>query len=367
VVGFPDGLIVAKLVGVRKEAPLSILMEGIMEPESAIEKRTKLGGKTYEFADQANPRLPAQHWFDESVEGRLLFIILYTQACKWSQCLGCNLPSAMSSGHIPFQDIMKQIDFVFDYLVDSREKDRLRKIILSNNGSILDEDTFSTTALVYFVAKMNMACPKVRCLTIETRPEYADMEELEILARVLREGERPTYLELAIGFEAFDERIRNDVFRKGLTLEGFEDFVTKVAKHKFRLKVYFMLKPIPDLEEAEAVEDIKRAMDYLNAISSRFDLSINMHLNPTYAAKGTPLAVAFAEGRFCPPKISSLVELVHYNIGKPLSLFIGVHDEGLSVPGGHCFHGVSPDVIGRFRDFNQTQDASGFKEALWQK
>ncbi len=109
----------------------------------------------------------------------------------------------MSKHYIDFKSIMRQIDFVFDYVLNSQQKVDLKKIIISNNGSILDQDTFSTTALMYFTAKMNMHCPNISTLTIESRPEYIDPEELEVLSRAIKEGDTPTELEIAIGFEAF--------------------------------------------------------------------------------------------------------------------------------------------------------------------
>ena len=331
-----------------------------MSLSDTILKRTEQSGKTYSFQDDHNPRLPAQHWFQETPEGPVLFLVMFTQACRWSQCLGCNLPSKMSRQHVSFQDVMKQVDFIFDYWLSEEQKKDLRKIILSNNGSILDEDTFSTTALVYFLAKMNMECPNVKTLTIETRPEYADMEELEILARVLKEGEQATNLELAIGFEAFDDTIRNDLFHKGLPIAAIKEFAIKIARHGFSLKTYFMLKPVPDMSEQDAVQDIKKGMDFLVSLASEHKLSINMHLNPTYAAYGTPLAVAFERGTFAPPTTNSLKEIILYAENKPLSLYIGMYDEGLSVPGGHTFHDTTREETDRFHAFNRSQDFTLF-------
>ncbi len=95
----------------------------------------------------------------------------------------------------------------------------------------MDQDTFSTTALMYFTAKMNMHCPNISTLTIESRPEYIDPEELEVLSRAIKEGDTPTELEIAIGFEAFNDKIRNEYFYKGLTF----DVVEKLAKDDIKI------------------------------------------------------------------------------------------------------------------------------------
>jgi len=327
-----------------------------------IGKNTVQSGKSYEFTENVNARLPAQHWFQHAPDGLVFFIVFYTQACRWSQCLGCNLPSKMSQSHIPFQDIMTQIDFIFDYLLSGKEKQAIQKIIISNNGSILDEDTFSTTALVYFIAKMNMHCPRVTTLAIETRPEYADMEELEILARILKEGSVATQLELAIGFEVFDDRIRNEVFRKGMTLKGFEKFAEQISKHGFTLKTYFMVKPVPGMTEEEAVEDIADGIDYLDRISRKFGIGINMHLNPTYVAYGTPLEKAFLEKRYTPPLLETVRQAMLRAEGKSISLFAGLNDEGLAVPGGTFLREGDQSLVELMEEFNRTQNFDLLRE-----
>ena len=66
-------------------------------------------------------------------------------------------------------------------------------------------------------------------LSMESRPEYVESAELEFISRQLAEGDTPTTLEIAIGFETFDDHIRNDVFDKGLSLETFEKLVEKMS------------------------------------------------------------------------------------------------------------------------------------------
>jgi len=312
--------------------------------------------KTYSFNNSHDPDVPVDYWFQNPPEGMTLFVVFYTKTCQWNQCLGCNLPSMVSEHHVSFHHIMKQVDHVFENVLDDEKKTSLKKIIISNNGSILDEDTFSTTALLYFLAKMNISCSNVHTLTIETRPEYVDFAELEVMARALAEGDIPTKLEIAIGFEAFDDELRNVHFKKGLNLDVFETFVSLVSKHYFTLKTYFMLKPVPGISESDAIEDIKKGIDYLDALARKKGIEINMHLNPTYAAKGTPLADAFVDGSFVPPKLESVVDIIRHAKGKSISLFIGLYDEGLAVPGGSFVREGDEGLVERLEEFNRNQN-----------
>jgi radical SAM enzyme (TIGR01210 family) len=321
-----------------------------------ILKGSEKGHKHYKFDESHDEHLPANMWFQESDEGLILFLVFYTQACRWSQCLGCNLPSQMSAQHVSYKSIISQIDKVFDDDEVKAQRLNIRKVILSNNGSILDEDTFSSMAFMYFLVQLNLHFPNLSLLSIESRIEYVETSELEFIARALAEGDTPTQLEIAIGFEAFDKRIRNRVFRKGLTLSTFQRFVKRMAPYKFHLKCYFMQKPVPGMSDKEAVLDIKNAIDYLAETAVSHNIEINMHLNPTYAATGTVLEDAFLDGSYKPPLLIDTARAACHAKGKPVSIFIGLFDEGLAVEGGSFIRPGEEQLVQELEKFNKTQD-----------
>ena len=331
-----------------------------------IQKGIEKGGKTHGFNEDHESTLPIQTWIQESSEGKVLFIVFYSQACRWSRCLGCNLPSKSSEFHVDYNDLITQIDYVFNNLkVDPKE---VKKVIVSNNGSILDQETFSSNALMHLMTELNRHFSNLAVLTIETRPEYVEVEELEFLQRAILEGDTPTVLEIAIGFEAFDDDIRNKHFDKGMSLDIFERFVEKLMPTKFNpsfgLKCYFMQKPVPEISDEEAVWDIMHAIDYLDSISEKYELSVNMHLNPTYVAYGTELGVAFEEGRYVPPKLLDVAKAVMHAKGKNVSIFIGLFDEDLAVPGGSFIREGDEEVIEKLELFNKTQNFDILEDLL---
>ena len=343
-----------------------------MDLESSILARTHEAQKSYAFQNNKNPRVIAEYWFQNTPEGKAVFLVFYTQACRYSKCIGCNLPSKMSQHHISYKDIIAQVHYTFSEVLDEEQKLSLRKIILSNNGSILDEETFSTTALLYLLATINMECPNIDVLALETRPEYVEIEELEVLARALCEGETPTSLELAVGFEAFDEKIRNEQFNKGLSFDKFENLARLLSEinskyqkkngdlfRSLKLKTYFMLKPVPGLTDEDAREDIKKGIDYLDTIANRYDLGINMHLNPTYVARGTILEKEFLEGRYRPPDLKLTRDAVLYAEDKNITVYVGLYDEDLAVEGGSFLRSEEDKTwLDKLERFNATLDYS---------
>ncbi len=342
--------------GVISAPPLSSDMSDKIQKQ--ILRGAAEGEKSYAYAEGHDPHLPADLWFQQDEEGLVLFVVFFSQACRWSRCLGCNLPSKMSTGHVDYRALIRQIDAVFERPDVAARREKIAKLIVSNNGSILDEATFSSTALMYLLARVNLQLPNLTTLNLETRPEYVDLAELEFLSRALAEGQTPTRLELAVGFEAFDERIRNEVFHKGLELAVFEDFVARIAPYRYRLKCYFMQKPVPGMSDAAAIEDIRQAIGYLGSIARRFDLTINLHLNPTYVARGTALEEAFRQGDFTPPRLRDVAEAAWAARDEPVSVFVGLFDEGLAVPGGSFLRPGEESLVAQLERFNRTQDFS---------
>lgn len=329
-----------------------------------IEKGTEETGKTYAFNEEHDVNRPAQMWFQESEEGLILFVVFYTQACRWSKCLGCNLPSKCSQFPVDHKALIAQIDSVFSAPEVTEKCRDIRKLIVSNNGSVLDQATFSSTALMYLMSKINLTIPNLVTLSVETRPEYVDLAELEFLGRAMEEGDTPTTLELAIGFEAFDERIRNEVFRKGLSLAKFEGFIADLAPYRHAVKCYLMQKPVPGMTDEEAVRDVELAIDYLSNTAGKYGVKINMHLNPTYAAYGTPLAVSFSEGDYTPPYLLDVARAALHARGKGVSVFIGLYDEGLAVPGGSFLRDGDGELAANLETFNKTQDFDLLEELV---
>lgn len=302
-----------------------------------------------------NPNTPLQWWFQDTSEGLALFIVFYTLACKYGRCVGCNLYMQVSQTTVDCFCLMNQIDEILKQPEIIIRQEEIKKIIISNNGSVLDQRTFSSTALMYFIAVAGKNLPNSKILSIETRTEYVDDAELEFLSRARKD----TYLdniEIAIGVEAYSDFIRNDLFKKGLRLEDFEKFVQKVSLYGFLIKCYFMFKPTTGITTEESIRDIQDAIHYLSWLAAKYGAKINMHLNPTYVARGTKLEVDFLIGNYTPPLLSDVVKSISAGRGSKISIFIGLYDEGLAVEGGSFIRQNDGELIEKLNQFNKTQN-----------
>jgi len=202
---------------------------------------------------------------------------------------------------------------------------------------------------------------------VRRRPEYVDLCELQIIAKVIQAWEPAAQLELAIGIEAFDDALRNEKLNKGLPIANVENLVAKMNDYGHRLKCYMLQKPFPGMTNEEAVADVKNAIDYLSGLMAKYpNVPINMHLNPVYAAKGTMLEKAFARGEFAPPLLRDVARAVLHGEGKPITIFVGLDDEDLAVPGGSFIRTGDETIIEALNIFNARQNYAALRDALGQ-
>lgn len=312
-----------------------------------------------------DPCKPFQNWFQRTPEGLALFVVFYCMACRYKKCTGCNLHMQMSSEHIGYRFLMAQIDYLLKIPAVASQLDHFKKLIVSNNGSVLDEKTFSSTALIYLVAMANMHMPSLRTFCIESRPEHVDDCELEFIARALKEGDTETKLEIAVGFEAFDDELRNNLFKKGITRQTFEQFLLRLSKYQhMSVKTYFMLKPTVGLSDEKAIADIHGAIKYLGGLVKRYGVPINLHLNPTFVAKGTELEKQFREGEYQPPQLVDVARAALCAKDEPISVFLGLYDEGLAVEGGSFVREGDESILEQLDEFNVSQDYEILEEIV---
>jgi archaeosine synthase beta-subunit len=330
--------------------------------------------KLYTFDESHDAKKPAMWWFQESHEGLILFIVYYTQACRWSRCSFCNLPSLCSKFHVDYLSIIEQTHSVFHHPDVKAKWGKIQKVIVSNNGSVLDQETFSTMALFSMLVLLNKHVPNLGVLTLESRVEFVEMSELIMLGRGLEEGQTPTALEIAVGLEGFDDTLRNQMLLKGLHLEQLKELARDMEQaalgadngktHDFRLKCYMLQKPVPGMTNQEAVEDVVRAGEFLGELARKHrDLRINMHLNPTFVSKGTVLEGAFNRGEFVPPILTDVAQAVLTTEELPITVYIGLDDEGLAVPGGSFRREGDAQVVTCLENFNRLQEYDWLRRA----
>ncbi|MBI4862675.1 MAG: hypothetical protein HY815_20805 [Candidatus Riflebacteria bacterium] len=269
---------------------------------------------------------PIFHWYRQTPFGPELVICLFTRGCRYRSCSFCALPS-VTAGEVDesYREINAQVDHVFAQF-SGAQLQAVWKLSIFNNGSVLDQATMPTKSLLYLFLKA-ADLPSLKVVSLESREEYVEDWELKVLRQIL--GGRAE-LEITLGFETHDERIRNRVLNKGLTVKRFEKLLEMLAANGVRLKCYVMLKPDVMLTEEQGIEEAVRTIEYLGQVAGTYRVAMAVHLNPTYVARGTRLERQFKENGYLPPDLDSIFRVVLSTQRVGLWTYVGLDDEGLA-------------------------------------
>lgn len=296
---------------------------------------------------------PVQAWLDDTPDGLLFFLVYNSKLCRYDLCFGCPLPRLSSQEWVQPTSLFRQTDFALLQYLSEHERNGVAEVILSNNGSMFDETTFPVSALLHAVQTNIEAFPALRTLSLETRAEYVTAERLATLMTGVQQMERQPRCEIALGVEAFNETIRNKALKKGLSNKAIARVAQCLSEAGFALRCYFMLKPLPDMTDADAFEDIRCGISFLDELAATWGLPVTMHLNPTFAAIETPLEAACRDGRYAPPKLSDLESFLAALPPTPIKIHLGLNDEGLASEGGSFIRPGDEAVLRRLKVFNR--------------
>ena len=300
-------------------------------------------------------------WIPAQVEGRpgfRLMVILTAPGCAYARasggCTNCGFTQTFGTGKpVSAEDYRLQIEVALAKIPAGTQAPV--EVDLYNSGSYFNPDEVPEPAQSAMLA-LAAARPEVVSLLVETRPEYVSSARLQAALRACRG--KP--LEVGIGLESANPEILSRRIHKGYTWEQFAAAARSLAGAGARLLVYVLLKPI-NTGEREAIEDSVETARKIFALGRELKCPTRVALEPCFVAPQTPLYHAFEQGRYRPPWLWSVAEVV-WRIAPLGRVLVGLSDEGmnpLQMP-HNCEH-----CTDRFRHalavFNQTQDPAGLR------
>ena len=247
-------------------------------------------------AEEGSPSVPVNLWSEpEALHGQRVpaFVaILRTRGCYWADLKGCSM-----CGYA--KDTLGRSATAEEL---SRQRDRIRQayrgqpyVKFYTSGSFLDDrevDAESRAAL------LGSFSGTARRILFETLPEFATPERLAPLREAF-DGE----IEVALGLESTQPEVLGRLINKGAPPSEYLQAADRIRALGFRTKGYLLLKP-PYLTEEESVADvltsIDRARDHFDTLS----------VNPVHIQNGTVVEWLFRRGRYRPPWLWSLTEVL---------------------------------------------------------
>lgn len=297
---------------------------------------------------------PLFHWYVNCAYGKELVFALYTRPCRYGRCAFCALPTMSEGGEVvSAKDIETQIDYILSHY-SQKEIDEIGKVSIYTASSVLDQECLPTRSLVYLALKVSNF-PKLQVLSLETRPEYVEDWELKALKNLLG---KHIDIEVGIGYETHDPKLRNLVLKKGLTLEELRNLMAMLAENNCKLKAYLMLKPHYSLNEEQGIVEAINGVKELHELSKEFEVETSIHLNPTYIANDCSLTDDMIKFGYEPPELSSVIEVIREANKLNMPIYAGLDDEGMAVQGGTFrYSGLDKDkTVKALLDFNNHQD-----------
>jgi len=240
---------------------------------------------------------PLSVWNEkDSLDGEeinVLVIILDTPGCSWSRQGGCSMCGYNFNTDPGPTSTEEYISQMKDAL-DRYRKEPYIKIFTS--GSFLDPGEIQKDAQEIILGMIREKCGEVRVL-LESRPEFVTEELLGALSNIIPD------LEIAIGLETADDKMRSGKIRKGFTFDDYLRAGKAIISKGLSLKTYLLLKP-PITGEKEAMEDTIMS---IVTISREFPGS-RVSVNPMNIQKGTDVERLFSRGIYKPPWLWTLLE-----------------------------------------------------------
>ncbi len=285
--------------------------------------------------------------------GRATSIVLATVGCSYArgESGGCTMCSYLLDG-TEKRPTSEQLVLQFASVLSSLSGEGPLSIKLYTSGSFLDEDEVSLEArndILHKIAQDN----RITEVVIESRPEYVTDETMVAIRRIL--GGR--LIEIGIGLESSNDRIRSICINKGFTLADFKEALKIASKHDIGVRAYVLLKP-PFLSESSALQDT------LKTIQDCSDLGVStVSLNPVNVQKNTLVESLWERGEYRPAWLWTLVEVLmkgRASLDKSVKLVCDPVAGGKS-RGVHNCRVCDKKIVQAIRTFSLSQDTSCFE------
>ncbi len=259
---------------------------------------------------------PAKHrttsWLEvkESPFGKktaVITIILSTRGCTWAiapqgGCTMCGYVNDSSRQRVTAEELKAQLLREHARFLDV-EGERIYKIY--NSGSFFDNIEVSEEARKFILSYLSSQ-PNTKKIIVEARPENMLREErLEQAREYVPEH---VDLEVGVGLETSNDKIRKDCINKDFTFEDFAKAVKIAKKFNITVKSYLMIKP-PHLTEHEALQDVIKS-----AIDSAAVGASAVSLNAMNIQSATLVEYLWKQGKYRPPWLWTVFEAVSQSV-----------------------------------------------------
>lgn len=263
-----------------------------------------------------------RHTYNGSAVTRVM-AVLRTVGCAWddgiSGCTMCDFKSYAVEG-IGVAGLTRQLEAVVqDFPPDAAHFELLTLGSFFHDLEVPRE--FRTRAMDILAAQ-----PTIKSVLVESRAEYVDLERLAEVKARLRADQT---LELGLGVESSNSRLRNKVLRKGLSDRSVRRVMEVCKKAGVRFVAYLLVKP-HTLDEKGGIIDAVDSGEWISGLAKAVGVEYRIAYEPVFITHGTMLERMFQEGSYKILNLWSIVNVAKISADRQWPVFFGMSDENLS-------------------------------------
>jgi len=300
---------------------------------------------------------PAATWIEKDLlhteQIEALVIVLQTQGCSWARnhggCTMCGYTKDSASIAPAPQFLEAQVSSALQHA----QTTSISVIKIFTSGSFFDVNEIPSTARHKILERLSRLS-NLRHVILETRPEYVHAEIIDEAKHLLGS----ISLEVAIGLETHNDRIRETCIHKGF---HYQDYIraAKVIRSKgCALRAYLLLKP-SFLTEQEAIADT-----IASALAVVRDGATTVSINPVVVHAGTLIETLWKRKCYRPPWLWSVIETlkeIREHLPAPINVISHPVAGGKSRGPHNCGH-CDKHVLHAIRTFSLTQDLDSLND-----
>ena len=213
-------------------------------------------------------------------------IFLKGTGCRYGKCSFCSFPVEAYRGVFNSEEWLKVLKVSIPEFT-GKEK-WCEEVFLYAYGNVLDDRNFPGRALRWLLHHLKKNLPKLRLVSIENRVERKFGFTGEKIAE-LKELLEPVELEIAIGYETSNRKLREVLLNKGVEEEKFVRALKVLSGLGCRVRVYLLYPASPFLTEEAAFSQIVADVEHLVKLKERLSLKMRVHVCRLELKEGTPL------------------------------------------------------------------------------
>ena len=262
-------------------------------------------------------------------------LILRTKGCSWAwNSGGCTMCGYVNDSSANVGE--RELDIQLERAMTAYSGEPYVKIFTS--GSFLDPEEVPSAFAERLVRAFGERAERI---LIESRPEYVTPDTLTPL-------KKQAELEIALGLESVNDRIRLRSINKGFTFDDYLKAIDVIKAEGLVSKTYLLLKP-PFLTEQESLRD---AIESIKAVDG---LTETISLNPVNIQNRTLVEYLWRRGIYRTPWLWTLLEALKT---PTKSRLMSSPTAGGGERGVHNCGKCDKEIIERIEGFSVTQDRS---------